>query len=46
MFQEYNAGMAELLADADERAAWQQETTLSEASAADTAIERAQAITR
>ncbi len=46
IFQRYNSRMAQLLADPDERAAWQTETSLSEVSAAETPIERAQARAR
>jgi hypothetical protein len=46
MFQQYNARMAELLANPDERSAWQQETTLSEVSASETDIEGAQTVAR
>ena len=46
MFQQYNARMAELLANPDEGSAWQQETTLSEVSASETDIEGAQTVAR
>jgi hypothetical protein len=46
IFQQYNARMAELLANPDERSAWQQETTLSEVSASETDIEGAQTVAR
>jgi len=46
IFQQYNARMAELLANPDERAAWQRETTLSEVSASETDIQDAQTLAR
>ena len=46
IFQQYNARMAELLANPDERAAWQRETTLSEVSASETDNQDAQTLAR
>jgi hypothetical protein len=46
IFQQYNARMAELLANPDERAAWHRETTLSEVSASETDSQDAQTLAR
>ena len=46
IFQQYNARMAELLTNPDERAAWQRETTLSEVSASETDSQDAQTLAR